>query len=144
MFETRDPVRARLTPAEAASRRARVIGIIEALPGATRTEHGRHLALEVRGRRWGWYLEDHHGDGRLAVDCKAPPGSDESLSARAPDMFHVPKYVGHHGWVGLWLDLPRVDWPEVEAALVQAYRMAAPKSLLARLRGAGTARPRLR
>ncbi len=141
MFGARRPARARLTPTEAADRRARLVGLVEALPGARVTEHGRHLGLEVRGKRWGWVLEDHHEDGRLALNCKAPPGSARSLSARAPGMFHVPKYVGRHGWVGLWLDLPRPDWSEVEAALTAAYRMAAPKSLLARLGDAGTVRP---
>src|SRR5262245_22281265 len=133
MFGARGPVRAGLTPAEAAGRRARLVGLVEALPEAKITEHGRHLGLEVRGKRWGWFLDDHHDDGRLALNCKAPPGSARALSTRAPGMFHVPKYVGHHGWVGLWLDLPRPDWAEVQAVLVEAYRMAAPKSLAARL-----------
>jgi hypothetical protein len=138
MFGARRPVRARLTPAESASRRARLVGLVEALPGTKITEHGRHLGLEVRGKRWGWLLDDHHDDGRLALNCKASPGSARALSARAPGMFHVPKYVGHHGWVGLWLDLPRPDWSEVEAVLSEAYRMAAPKALVAQLATKGT------
>jgi hypothetical protein len=59
-------------------------------------------------------------------------------------MFHVPRYLGHRGWVGLWLDLPRIDWWEVESALAAAYRLTAPKSLVARLvegeKEAGTSR----
>jgi hypothetical protein len=37
--------------------------------------------------------------------------------------------------VGLWLDLPQTHWPEVEALLAEAYRMTAPKSLVAQLSG---------
>ncbi len=52
-----------------------------------------------------------------------------------PGAFHVPKHVGHHGWVGLWLDTGSVDWAHVERALVEAYRMTAPKTLIKRLEG---------
>jgi len=125
-----------VTPREAAKRRARVVGLVEKLPEATATEcGGGHLSLEVRGKRLGWYLDDHHNDGRLALNCKAPPGANELLATTAPDRFHLPKYVGHHGWVGLWLDLPKTDWSEVEAVLVDAYRMTAPKALVAQLSG---------
>jgi hypothetical protein len=45
----------------AVERRKRVITIIESLPGATATPTGeRHLSLEVRGKRFGWFLENHH------------------------------------------------------------------------------------
>lgn len=49
------------------------------------------------------------------------------------ERFHVPKYVGHHGWVGLWLDLPDIDWSEIGDLLADAYRMTAPKTLVARI-----------
>jgi hypothetical protein len=50
-----------------------------------------------------------------------------------PDHLHVPRYVGHRGWIGLWLDTPKVQWPLVRVALVDAYRMSAPKTLAAKL-----------
>jgi hypothetical protein len=46
---------------------------------------------------------------------------------------HIPKYVSHLGWVGLWLDTPQVDCAEIEAILVGAYRLTAPKKLIAEL-----------
>jgi hypothetical protein len=33
----------------------------------------------------------------------------------------------------LWLDTPQVDWTEVEAILVGAYRLTAPRKLIAEL-----------
>jgi hypothetical protein len=33
----------------------------------------------------------------------------------------------------LWLDTPQVDWTEIEAVLAGAYRMAAPRKLIAEL-----------
>jgi hypothetical protein len=126
--------RRNLPPREIARRRARVIRLVERLPAATATAYGTHLSLDVRGKRFGWCLEDHHGDGRLALHCKAPRGAIESWTAMAPERFHIPRYVGHRGWVGLWLDLPNIDWSEVETLLDEAYRLTAPKPLLAQLR----------
>ena len=135
MSKAHHSVQMNLTRREAAKRRALVVRLVKKLPEATVTKYGTHLSLEVRGKRFAWYLEDHHGDGRLALNCKAPAGANESLARKAPERFHVPKYIGHHGWVGLWLDLPRTDWSEVEAVLTEAYRMTAPKSLVAQLPG---------
>jgi hypothetical protein len=57
----------------------------------------------------------------------------QQLAAQFPDRYHIPKYVGRLGWVGLWLDTPQVDWREVEAVLVEAWCLTAPKTLIAQL-----------
>src|SRR5690348_7307026 len=44
----------------------RVLKIVAVLPEAEAKPAGRHLSLEVRGKRFGWFLVDHHGDGRVA------------------------------------------------------------------------------
>ena len=78
-------------------------------------------------------MVDHHGDGRVDLNCKASAEMHDILRQLAPDHFHVPKYVGAKGWVGLWLDLPKLDWAAVELTLVDAYRRTAPKKLAAGL-----------
>jgi hypothetical protein len=123
----------KMTRKIAAERRARIVAIVEGFPAAAIVAGGAHLSLEVRQKRFGWYLDDHHGDGRLAINCKAPRGIAQELAKHAPDRFHIPKYVSHQGWVGLWLDTPQVDWAEVEAILVGTYRLTAPKKLVAEL-----------
>jgi hypothetical protein len=128
-----DPTPFKMTRKVSAERRARVIAIVEGLPEASVVAAGNHLSLEVRQKRFGWFLDDHHGDGRLAINCKAPRGVAEQLAKHAPDRFNIPKYVSHLGWVGLWLDTPQIDWTEVEAVLLGAYRLAAPKNLIAEL-----------
>jgi hypothetical protein len=128
-----DQVAFKITRKVAAERRARVIIIVEGFPEADTVATGNHLSLEVRQKRFGWYLDDHHGDGRLAINCKAPRGVAQRLAKHAPDRFHIPNYVGHLGWAGLWLDTPQVDWAEVEAILVGGYRLTAPKKLIAEL-----------
>src|SRR5262245_39984778 len=125
--------RLNVTKSEAAKRRADVLARVKELPEGTFKAHGRHLSLEVRGKRFGWYLEDHHDDRRLALHCKARRGAAHSLVTSQPERFHIPRYLGQHGWVGLWLDLPDVDWAQVADLLTDAYRLTAPKALLARI-----------
>ncbi len=115
----------RIPSATVARRRARVTEIVLALPGAA-VEGERHLGFSVRGRRFAWYVEDHHGDGRIALHCKALPGVNRARAEADPERFHVPPYVGSKGWLGLWLDLPDIDWEEVEGVLEDAYRLVAP------------------
>ena len=127
-----------ITRRERAARRSRLVRLVNRLPEATaRSVSGRHLSLEIQGRRFGWLLDNHHGDQRLALNCRAPDGANHMLVAASPDLFHIPKYLGHRGWVGAWLDLDEVDWPAVEAVLADAYHLTAPRSLLRRLWEAG-------
>lgn len=65
---------------------------------------------------------------RQSLWCKAPPGLQEGLVGADPERFFVPPYVGHHGWVGLWLDVA-VDWEHVAELVEKSYRMTAPKRL---------------
>ena len=91
--------------------------------------NGAHLSLAVRGKRFGYVLVDHHGDGRVALNCKASAETREVLEQIAPAQLHVPKYLGSRGWIGLWLDVPRGDWSAVEDALREAYAAVAPRTL---------------
>jgi len=107
----------------------RIVKLVEALPEGEAKPVGRHLSLEVRGKRFGWFLVDHHGDGRVAINCKGTAEMHDILQQLAPEHFHVPKY-GNKAWVGLWLDGPKLDWHAVELALRTAYEKTAPKKLL--------------
>ena len=70
------------------------------LPGADWQESNGHIGFAVRGRRFAWLLVDHHGDGRLALCVKAPPGEQDALLVRGGSYF-VPSYLGSKGWVGI-------------------------------------------
>jgi hypothetical protein len=117
-----------------ARQRQRVSRIVEKLPAGAAIAHGRHLSLEVRNKRFGWFLDDHHGDGRVALNCRASADMHDVLQQLAPAQFHTPKYLGNRGWIGLWLDVPKMNWSAVELALREAYTLVAPKALLQQLR----------
>jgi len=112
---------------------SRLLEICGSLPEVTSDSAGRHLAFEVRGKRFAWFLDDHHGDGRLALTCKAAPGQNAALVDEDPSRFFLPSYVARRGWVGVWLDTGEVDWDRIELLLHDSYRLTAPKGLAARL-----------
>ncbi|MBI5949755.1 MAG: MmcQ/YjbR family DNA-binding protein [Chloroflexi bacterium] len=110
---------------------ARLREVCLAFPEAEeRAEYPPHAVFRVRGKTFAWYLENHHGDGRIAVAVKAPPGAQETLLAADPARFFFPPYLGPNGWVGLRLDTGAVDWDEVAFLAEQSYRLFAPKRLL--------------
>jgi predicted DNA-binding protein (MmcQ/YjbR family) len=128
--DSKSASRPRFTKSAANRIQNQVVKTVRALPEAEATiVSGDHIRLEVRGKRFGWFLVNHHGDGRIALNVKAAPGLNKSLTQRYPDRYHLPKYTNHHGWIGLWLDGPIVDWEEVSSLIAAAYRLAAPKSL---------------
>jgi hypothetical protein len=115
------------------SRRDRLLEIVSQLPEAT-CKGEDDIAFSVRSKRFGFYLNDHHGDGRVGVVFKGLLGDLHTLIEEDPQRFYVPAYLGSKGWVGLRLDLDSVDWTEVRELLTEAYRLQAPRCLGARLR----------
>jgi hypothetical protein len=116
------------------ARRQKVLSLVSALPEASADVcGGRHLSFKVRGKNFGYFLDDHHGDGRVALNCKTAPGVNDTLARVVSDRFFIPKYVGARGWLGLWLDLPQVDWTQIEDVITEAYRLVAPRALVSKL-----------
>ena len=109
----------------------RVRSLCMALPEVTeRLSHGSPTWF-VRGKKtFVMYLDDHHGDGRLALWCAAPAGMQEALVAGEPDHYFRPPYVGHRGWIGVRLDRD-LSWKEVGEVIRDAYVAVAPKRLAA-------------
>jgi hypothetical protein len=109
------------------SRRERLIALCKTLPGASAEPVGSdHLAFKVAKKIFAYYAYDHHGDGRIAFLCKAPPGEQGRLLKEDPVRYFVPPYVGPKGWVGLRLDTPRINWSEVKDLAFSAYVLTAP------------------
>jgi hypothetical protein len=112
-------------------RLTRLTKICLALPEATRQTTGRHAGFYVRKKTFLYFLDDHHGDGIVGISCKVLPGDNTVLIAADPKKFYMPAYIGSKGWVGLRLDVGKVDWEEVEELVTHSYRLIAPKSLAA-------------
>lgn len=120
----------RATRAVIERRKARLAQFALALPEVERADMGDHVGFSLCKTRFAWILDDHHGDDRVALNSKAERGTNSALVETHPDRFHLPKYVGKQGWIGLWLDLPECDLAEAEELLRDAWRLAAPRRLL--------------
>src|SRR5262249_42716012 len=125
-------------------RRTRFGTLCATLPEAETEALGRrreHIAFKVRKKIFAYYVYDHHGDGRIAMWCKAPPGEQASLVAENPRRYFVPPYLGPRGWVGVRLDTPSVDWRAIKQLVYVAYFLTAPDSLRTKTRSAISGRP---
>lgn len=123
-----------MTPAAAL---AKVRKLCLSFPGATeRASHGSPAFFVDGKRQFLAFTNNHHGDGRLAVWCAAPVDAQAMLVDSDPDVFFVPPYVGHLGWVGVRLDRD-APWPSVAQVIEQAF-LSKQKAKVRR--GAGTDR----
>ena len=112
---------------------ARLRQICLALPEMTeRLSHGEP-AWFVQGKKTVVTLDDHHHGGEhLAFWCPAPDGVQQEMVEQEPSRFFRPPYVGGRGWLGVRID-NSPDWDEVAQIVEDAYRMVAPKKLIALL-----------
>lgn len=88
--------------------------------------------FRVRGKSFASYVVNHHGDGRIALWLRAPPGAQALCTEADPDRFFVPPYVGPRGWLGVHLNRG-LAWTHVAELARDAYVTVAPKSLVSRL-----------
>ena len=61
-----------------------------ALPEASRQMMGRHASFLIRKKIFAYYLDDHHGDGIVGINCKVLPGDNTALIAAHPERFYMP------------------------------------------------------
>src|SRR5215468_608155 len=128
---TSQPARARLarpaapasySRARVASQLAKVRALCHQLPGVIeRPSHGSQTFF-VGKRVFAYFLDNHHGDGRLALWCAAPDGAQAMLVDSDPDGYFLPPYVAHRGWIGVRLDRDR-PWTQVASVLEAAHQM---------------------
>lgn len=96
-----------------------------ALPDTSeRLSHGSPTFFIGGKRTFVMYLDDHHGDGRLALWCAAPAGLQHALVAGDPERYFVPPYVGHRGWIGVRLDRG-LPFEDVAGAIEDAHEVVA-------------------
>jgi hypothetical protein len=116
-------------PASVLLERARAICL--SLPGTTEKEAWSAPTFRVKKKMFAMFVNNHHGDGRIALWLSAPPGSQELLVEADPAHFFVPPYQGPFGWIGVRLDVDP-DWDEVRELVEEAHRISSRKSQTAR------------
>jgi hypothetical protein len=111
----------------------RLAEICLALPEVQQETMGDHSAFSVRKKKFAYFLNNHHGDGIVSVCFKTERGENEVLLAADQTRFYSPAYIGPRGWVGLRLDVGKIDWSEVADFITDSYRLTAPKTLAAQI-----------
>ena len=115
-------------PTRQQERLDRLVELVANLP-EVETSGAQHKNFCIRRKNFAYYLNDHHGDGIVSLCCKASFEEQANLVELDSETYYVPSYVGAKGWVAIRLDRSRVNWPQVNALLVKAYRAQAPKKL---------------
>lgn len=71
------------------------------------------------------FMDDHHGDGHVAVWLPAPVGLQAALISDAPEIYFKPPYVGPSGWVGI--ELPKIEDEALTMHVREAWELIALK-----------------
>ncbi len=93
------------------------------------TSHGMACFGIIKGKKFAYVSNDHHGDGKVALLVKIS-GVDEQaqLIDNDPEQYYRPAYFGD-GWIGIRLDLGDTDWDAVGSWLERSWRSVAPRKL---------------
>ncbi|HET6526573.1 phosphoribosylglycinamide formyltransferase [Sphingopyxis sp.] len=110
--------------------RGRVRELAMTLPEADEVvSHGMPCFGIVKGKKFAYFTEDHHGDGKVAILVKIS-GADEQAALIEMDeaRYYRPAYFGD-GWIGIRLDLGDTDWDAIGEWLRKSWLAVAPRKL---------------
>jgi predicted DNA-binding protein (MmcQ/YjbR family) len=94
------------------------------LPGASEKVAWGDPTWRVGERIFAMQKGNYSG-GRPSVWLKAAPGDQAVLVDLDPQRVFVPPYVGHKGWIGVFLDSPRMDWAMLSRLVAQSHALIA-------------------
>jgi hypothetical protein len=106
---------------------AKVRAFCLALPDVTEKPSHHAPTFFVNKRVFVYFVDNHHGDGRLALWCAAPDGAQGMLVDNNADHYFVPAYVGCYGWVGVRLDRDAA-WSEITSVIESAHQFIVEKA----------------
>jgi len=113
--------RPKTDPALSAKVYERLAALCEKLAGASTEREKWSATFRVKGKPFAYFLDNHHGDGIIGAWVRVPAGENAALAASQPDRYFVPPYLGPRGWVGVRLDLAKVDWKDVAVRIEASY-----------------------
>lgn len=109
---------------------ARLKALCLAFPEAEYEPDGRHATFRVRKKVFAYFLDNHHGDGIIGACLRGEKRTTAVQIRKDPKRFYSPAYIGPRGYLGVRLDVGRVDWKDVAERLAKSYRSVAPKGLV--------------
>lgn len=108
----------------------RVRELALALPEADEVvSHGMPCFGILKGKKFAYFTEDHHGDGKVAILVKISGVEEQAMLIELDaERYYRPAYFGD-GWVGVRLDLGDTDWDVIGEWLRKSWLAVAPKKL---------------
>lgn len=95
-----------------------------ALPDATEKIAWGDPTWRVRDKIFAM-AKGNYPEGQPSVWMKGRDGAQEILTAMDSDSFFVPPYVGHKGWIGAWMDRPRIKWQMLADLIAESHALVA-------------------
>ena len=86
--------------------------------------------FRVDGKPFATYCINFHGDGRVALWLRSPPGVQELHVEMEPEYYFVPPYVGHKGWLAVELN-KGLAWSTIARHVREAYENVSPQNIIA-------------
>ncbi|MBL9013873.1 MAG: MmcQ/YjbR family DNA-binding protein [Myxococcales bacterium] len=109
-----------MTPAKKSALLQKMRALVATFPGVVeKPSHGAPSFFVGEKKCFASITDNHHGDGRYKLWVCAPPGAQAMLIESKPEHYFYPKYVGHRGWVGVYIDV--APWRSIASALEQGY-----------------------
>ncbi|MAG56480.1 MAG: phosphoribosylglycinamide formyltransferase [Planctomycetes bacterium] len=105
-------------------------GVCLALPHTAEVEAWGHPTFRVKNKIFATFGEDKEGEASLGFKTTIP---EQKILCERDDC-RVADYVGRHGWVTMRLK-GRPRWKEIEAFVIESFRMIAPKRVVQELDG---------
>lgn len=108
----------------------RVREMAMALPEADEvTSHGMPCFGILKGKKFAYFTQDHHGDSKIAILVKISGAEEQAMLIELDeDRYYRPAYFGD-GWLGVRLDVGDNDWDAVSEWLRKSWLAVAPKKL---------------
>ena len=91
--------------------------------------HGMPCFGIIKGKKFAYVSQDHHGDGKFALLVKISGAEEQAMLIELDeDRYYRPAYFGD-GWIGIRLDLGDTDWDAIADWLRKSWLAVAPKKL---------------
>ncbi len=108
----------------------RVRELAMAMPDADEvSSHGMPCFGIAKGKKFAYFTDDHHGDGRTALLVKISGVEEQAMLIESDsDRYFRPAYFGD-SWISIRLDLGDNDWDSIADWLRKSWLAVAPKKL---------------
>src|SRR4029450_7144174 len=87
----------------------RAAALVKSLPEVSIERMNEHAAFVVADKKFSWFLNNRHGEGRVCICVKTDPEVKETLIEMNPEKYLRPAYISRFGWLSIRLHTASLD-----------------------------------